>query len=205
MPAGEGDGRPARVPFTLGMVMSRTQSALPRAAHRALFTALPGLVIGVPATAAAQSDARAVAGGMTGGLAGTVTDPSGVPIGGATVRIPAVARAATTDSAGGFRLDGLAPGRHTLTARAPRFAPAESSITIVAGAMTRVAIRLQPVGAVRLRQVLVRERAAPGAVWLEAVSRDPAKGTASREAKVRQCTGAHRASRVRHRRLGPVG
>ena len=140
--------------------MSRTRSAHPRAAHRALFSALFGLAIAIPVTAVAQSDSRGVAGGVTG----RVTDASGVPVSGAAVRIPVVARVATTDSAGDFRLDGLAPGRHTLAVRAPRFAPAESSVTIVAGAVTRVDIRLQPVGAVRLRQVLVRERAAPGSV-----------------------------------------
>lgn len=140
--------------------MSRTRSAHPRAAHRALFSALFGLAIAIPVTAVAQSDSRGVASGVTG----RVTDASGVPVSGAAVRIPVLARVATTHSAGDFRLDGLAPGRHTLAVRAPRFAPAESSVTIVAGAVTRVDIRLQPVGAVRLRQVLVRERAAPGSV-----------------------------------------
>src|SRR5579862_1140995 len=67
-------------------------------------------------------------------IQGTVTDPSGAAVGGATVQLENLVNhttaAATTDSSGDYRFLSLAPGRYKLVVAAKGFAKVETESTL---------------------------------------------------------------------------
>jgi outer membrane cobalamin receptor len=87
----------------------------------------------LPAVAAAQS----------GTVAGTVIRADGSPIDGARVSVPLPARSATTDKSGRYALRGLPAGdyRVTITAIGQRLAQRE--VTVTAGQVTALDVRLE--------------------------------------------------------------
>src|SRR5437870_13779207 len=64
---------------------------------------------------------------VTGGIQGTVKDPQGAVIPGATVEVSSPAligkKTATTDSGGFFHIEQLPPGVYSISVNAPGFAP----------------------------------------------------------------------------------
>jgi len=78
------------------------------------------------------------------GLAGTVRNPDGGPVAGAAVSATDaqgdVISSALTDSAGGYVLAGLEPGRYTVAATA--LVPAVSQVEVAAGPVTRLDLDL---------------------------------------------------------------
>jgi len=114
---------------------------------RAALVALLSLVPGSRAIAA-----------FDGSVTGRVTDASGQPIAGATVAVVELARAATSDKDGRFRLGTLPDGRYTLSARRLGYASSAKSIR-VAGASVEVditlnasAVRVEPVNVTATRR-----------------------------------------------------
>jgi Ca-activated chloride channel family protein len=94
------------------------------------------LVVAFVATSAAQRD--------LGTLTGTVKDPSGAVLAGATVEAagPSVATA-LTDGRGEFRLVNLAPGSYTVTATLAGFERWTARITVTPRSESRVAIAMR--------------------------------------------------------------
>jgi hypothetical protein len=80
----------------------------------------------------------------SGEVAGIVVDATtGWPVAGARVRVAGMARIATTDSAGRFRYDELAPGIHALEVASLGYRPAiRRDVPVSAGKPTTVTIRL---------------------------------------------------------------
>ncbi|HEY0447535.1 MFS transporter [Actinophytocola sp.] len=84
-----------------------------------------------------------------GGLTGTVRDADGTPLAGA--RVVATDRrdeTTTTGPNGGYRIDGLLPGRYTVTVNAAGHRPA-SEVVSVSGASTRHDVELRRAASVR--------------------------------------------------------
>ena len=76
-----------------------------------------------------------VAAAQAGRLVGTVArDSAGHMLGGITVTIPSIGRAAQTNYLGEFGLSNLVPGQYQFTVRALGYAPFTDTVTIVAGA-----------------------------------------------------------------------
>ena len=89
-----------------------------------------GMVLGMAAGAA-----LAAQGGVA--VRGVVVDESGGAVAGATVRLSgstAPARTTTTDPAGAFTFDGVAPGTLDLEASQPSFVPASARVRVGADA-----------------------------------------------------------------------
>jgi len=116
------------------------------AAPRSLFAFL--LLAALPAAAAAQSGAV---------LSGRIVDSAGAPIRGATVRLPQLERAGTTDSTGHFRLDGLPTGRVTIVGEAVGFVGKRVEVTVPASGTVEQEFALVPNAHV-LANVEVRAR-----------------------------------------------
>jgi hypothetical protein len=80
----------------------------------------------------------------TGGLRGQVMDPSGAVVPGATVQVAqeptGASRTAATDGEGQFRIEGLPPGRYSVTVRAEGFEPTIHPAVVSAG---KAAVKLQ--------------------------------------------------------------
>lgn len=96
----------------------------------------------------------------SGSLSGTVVSQSGAPVGGANVRLSAVAGGAaieeSTDSRGAFRFNSLSPGIYRLTARKIGFREATlTSLRIISGQTAEVRIALNT-SATQLSTVEVR-------------------------------------------------
>src|ERR1700685_3110956 len=76
----------------------------------------------------------------SGDMTGTVTDPSGAVVSGASVTLKSNAngqtRTATTNSSGAFRFSLLSPGSYTITATATGFSKAESMTEVNVGQAT---------------------------------------------------------------------
>src|ERR1700678_294106 len=95
---------------------------------------------------------RAIAGAQSGAsLSGTVKDPQGRPVPGATLtlfsRSGAAGSATTSDSTGGYRFEGLPEGDYLLRASAPGFAPfLAENIHVGAGAAETRELALQLAG-----------------------------------------------------------
>jgi hypothetical protein len=68
----------------------------------------------------------------------------GAPVVGATVQLPAERRAVVSDSAGSFRLDGIAGGTHALVVRRLGYAPVSAIITTGREDTLEVSIVLDP-------------------------------------------------------------
>jgi hypothetical protein len=112
---------------------------------------LMGMLL-APTPAAAQTQdggrANATAGANSGGIHGTVADPSGAVIPGATVVVRsttgAMAGKATSDSGGGYAVHGLAAGTYSVTVTAPGFAAySVPGVAVAAGQMKNLNPALQ--------------------------------------------------------------
>ena len=68
----------------------------------------------------------------TATLTGRVLDSTGAPIAGAGVRVPQLERAASVDSTGRFRLDGMPTGKVTVVGEAPGFMGKRVEVTVPA-------------------------------------------------------------------------
>lgn len=84
----------------------------------------------------------------TGGLQGTVKDPSGAVVSGATVDVTSPSligkKSATTDSGGYYRFANLPPGTYTMTVTAPNFRSyKQEGISIATGHLPSIDITLQ--------------------------------------------------------------
>lgn len=127
------------------MSLFRSAGTLRRAAGGVLAGLALGL--GAPSPGAAQ--------GLRGNVEGVVTvAESGAPIAEATVAVTALGRAATTDSAGRFRLTGLPVGSQRLDVRAIGYRPTWMYVTIVIGETARAEVALKA-AAVALPEVVV--------------------------------------------------
>lgn len=71
---------------------------------------------------------------ISGAVSGSVTSTSGTAIVSALVRD--IGGDATTNSAGAYTLNGLAPGSHTLTASAPGFTSVTQTVSVTSGTTT---------------------------------------------------------------------
>src|SRR5947208_8259873 len=83
----------------------------------------------------------------TGGIQGTVKDPQGAVIPGATVEVSSPAligkKSATTDSGGFFHFEQLPPGIYSISVNATGFAPqTQSNLELRVGALDRKSTRL---------------------------------------------------------------
>jgi hypothetical protein len=99
----------------------------------------------------AGSRIAAFAQAPVGNIAGTVSDPSGAMIGGATVTAVSQAegarRSATTDDQGYFLISTLQPGQYKVTIEANGFAPLEvASVVVEVGQTARVDAQLKVAG-----------------------------------------------------------
>jgi hypothetical protein len=90
-------------------------------------------------------------------LTGRIVDSAGVPIRGASVRVPQLERAASTDSTGQFKLEGLPTGRVTIVGEAPGFVGKRVEVTVPASGTLEQAFSLVPNAHV-LANVEVRAR-----------------------------------------------
>ena len=83
---------------------------------------------------------------VSGDLTGTVTDPSGAVVSGATVTLKSDAtgatRTATTNGSGAYRFSLLQPGNYTVTADASGFSKAQSTAIIAVGQATIADVKL---------------------------------------------------------------
>jgi hypothetical protein len=83
---------------------------------------------------------------VSGDMTGTVTDPSGAVVSGASVTLKSNAngqtRTATTNSSGAFRFSLLSPGSYTITATATGFSKAESMTEVNVGQATVADMKL---------------------------------------------------------------
>lgn len=109
------------------------------------------LVIGLAMTlSAAGADAQAPHASPdseTGSVVGHAADFRDEPVVDATVFLtPDAGQSAVTDSEGGFRLSGIAPGRYAIAAQAPGLASVPESVTVRAGDTTEVELSLVPAG-----------------------------------------------------------
>ncbi|MGC2112876.1 MAG: carboxypeptidase regulatory-like domain-containing protein [Candidatus Korobacteraceae bacterium] len=83
---------------------------------------------------------------VSGDLAGTVTDPSGAVVSGATVALKnnatGAARTTTTNSSGAYRFSLLPPGSYTVSASAQGFSKAETTTSVNVGQATLADVKL---------------------------------------------------------------
>ena len=93
------------------------------------------LLVALPGLATAQNAAV---------LTGRIVDSAGKPIAGATVRVPQLERAATTDSTGQYRLEGLPTGRVTIVGEAPGFAGKRADVLVPANGTVEQPFSLLP-------------------------------------------------------------
>lgn len=80
---------------------------------------------------------------------GTVMDPQGLPISGATVTVTqkqGTLQKSTQTSAGKFKVDGLTPGTYDVKAEAPGFAAMTATVDLRTVANFAVQLRLEPAG-----------------------------------------------------------
>ena len=91
-------------------------------------------------------------------LTGRVLDSTGAPIRGAGVRIPQLEKAASVDSTGSFRLEGLPTGKVTVVGEAPGFTGKRVEVTIPANGTVEETFSLRANAHV-LASVEVRARA----------------------------------------------
>jgi hypothetical protein len=90
-------------------------------------------------------------------LTGRIVDSAGVPIRGATVRVPQLERAAAVDSTGHFRIEGLPTGKVTIVGEAPGFVGKRVEVTVPANGTVEQPFSLVPNAHV-LANVEVRAR-----------------------------------------------
>ena len=84
---------------------------------------------------------------VSGDLAGTVTDPSGAVVSGATVTLKSVAtgatQTATTNSNGAYRFSLLPPGSYSVSVSAQGFSKADTTVSVNVGQATIGDIAMQ--------------------------------------------------------------
>ena len=104
----------------------------------------------VPAIVLAASGTVAIAQGNAGSIAGTVTDPSGAVVPGATVEITnpvsGYTRSATTDAAGQYHFFNVPFNPYRLNATAPGFGKASQQIIVGAAVVNGPALKLAITG-----------------------------------------------------------
>jgi hypothetical protein len=130
--------------FVLALCLAGPLAAQGQAAAPAAPTAAPALQTPAPASAPNAAVAAPV---TTATLRGHIADPTGALIPGAAVTIATAAGATvastTADSAGAYRVAGLAPGSYVVQATFPGFAPFQSQpISLVAGQIMRVEVSM---------------------------------------------------------------
>jgi hypothetical protein len=85
--------------------------------------------------------------GSSGSLTGTVNDPSGATIAGATVQakngITGFDRTVTTDSAGAFRFIGIAPNNYRVIVAAQGFQSHQEDVSVRAGVPTAIIVTMK--------------------------------------------------------------
>jgi hypothetical protein len=95
--------------------------------------------LAVPGNLKAQSN-------ISGDISGTVTDPSGAAVPNAKVTVTNVSigevKAATSGNAGEFRVSLLSPGTYKVSVTAPGFQTVDQSITVSAGTVSPLAVKL---------------------------------------------------------------
>ncbi|WP_228702813.1 TonB-dependent receptor [Salisaeta longa] len=77
-------------------------------------------------------------------LQGTVQTPAGAPLTGANVALPDLHRGTTVGADGAFRIDNLPPGTFTVAISFVGYQTASRTVTLQAGAPTRLTVTLQP-------------------------------------------------------------
>src|SRR5579884_2500102 len=86
----------------------------------------------------------------TGTITGTVTDPSGAVVSGATVTAKSVStgavRSVTTNNGGAYTIAGLPPGQYDITVQSPNFAKFTQRISVTVGSTNEVSAKLSIVG-----------------------------------------------------------
>lgn len=85
--------------------------------------------VGVPVALLVLLSALPLA-AQTGTISGSVTDPAGNPLTGATIRIEALFLSAISDAQGVYRLTGVPAGTHTLRVRLIGYQPTSRSVTL---------------------------------------------------------------------------
>ena len=128
-----------------GVLAAHGQAAAPPA--QAPGPAVPPPALQTPAPAEAPTAAAPAAPVTTATLRGYIADPTGALIPGATVTITTqdgnVVTTTTSDSAGSYRIAGLAPGSYIVQASFAGFAPFQSpAIPLAAGQAKRVDISM---------------------------------------------------------------
>src|SRR5579884_1469160 len=104
--------------------------------------ALVGLVVLLAASMFAQLE--------TGQIVGTVTDPSGAVVSGASVNAKSIqtggTRSTTTNGAGLYGISSLPPGEYAVTITAPSFAKFAQNVNVTVGSRTEVSAKLSVAG-----------------------------------------------------------
>jgi Carboxypeptidase regulatory-like domain len=85
----------------------------------------------------------------TGRLAGTVLDPKGIPVAGASVALAnaagTVIRRSVTDDKGRFQLEGIDPGEYRLSAESPDFVSVTSQLSLANGEQRKIDLQFQQI------------------------------------------------------------
>ncbi len=99
------------------------------------------------------SDWNLSASGDLGQISGRVSDPQGVPVAGARLKlvnsIGIIIRGATSDARGGFVLNGIDAGEYQLTAESDSFVSVILNISLAAGQQKDIDVRFQHLSSVR--------------------------------------------------------
>ncbi|HEX7254833.1 MAG TPA: carboxypeptidase regulatory-like domain-containing protein [Gaiellaceae bacterium] len=98
-------------------------------------TVAPGTVENVSLTLQAHD---------VGTVAGTVTDPDGAPVTGASLALADTPLAAESDASGAYRIERVPVGEHMLVVRKSGFGIQRIPVTVTSGATTRADVRLAP-------------------------------------------------------------
>jgi len=115
---------------------------LPRRAARAQ-AALVIIAIALRAPALAAQPPAAPAPAARTAVVGVVRDSAGTPVPGASVDVDGAGRWAPVAPDGAFRLPDLAPGEHTVRARALGYAEESARVRVEAGAEPRADVRVE--------------------------------------------------------------
>ncbi|WP_260703426.1 carboxypeptidase regulatory-like domain-containing protein [Edaphobacter flagellatus] len=83
---------------------------------------------------------------ISGDVAGTVTDATGAVVSGATVTVTSIEKGSvntvTTNAGGQYRVSLLSPGKYTVDVTAPNFTKVQQKITVSAGTVSAVDVKL---------------------------------------------------------------